>query len=673
MSITTGPDSTLGPPSQPATATAPSGDAREHARPDPQHPSGAARRPGLRFIAGLHRIRTIGLLIGLLSLAPAVLAERPVTPFLVLVGLWFVCWPPLAYWLARHSRSPIKTDLRNMLVEAFVAGLVIVLLDFRLIPSVVVLLSVSINDVAVGDVRQLLKGLVANLAGVIFGMLACDWHLAPVNEPYTTLAILPVLVLYPLIIGKFAFDTSARLGDKSRQLRILSQTDALTGVLNRATFIGRLDDWVERLSHEADPASRPLGVLFIDLDNFKTVNDSLGHKAGDRVLQSLSARLVPLVANHGGLLGRYGGDEFVASIQVECAGALVSIAEEIVRELSRDLSIDGTRLRFGASIGVSVYPRHARDAASLIGCADAAMYHAKRSGRGSHNLYDERLAEASSMKFRIAQRLRVAIQSDLQVHYQPQIELATGRLAGVEALARWNDPELGEVSPAVFIPIAEEMGLIEALGSKVLRTACSDAAGWRERSGARVVMSVNVSTLQLRRADFVTDVHRVVEEFGVDPSLLELEVTESALLDKASLGHDVIRDLEELGLRIAVDDFGTGYSNLSYLQAIDVDRLKIDQSFVRELFSSTTSQPIVSAVIAMAQAMGIELVAEGVETLEQAQWLVRHGCAIGQGFLYSRAVPAAEFESMLGNGFVCIVPSVASVDGANQGVKSGAL
>jgi diguanylate cyclase (GGDEF)-like protein len=633
---------------KPASADNPT----RQAMPDAQHVAGAAPRPGLRFVAGLYRIRTIGLLIGLVSLAPAILAERPVTPFLVLIGLWFLCWPPIAYWLARRNSHPVAAERRNMLFDSFLAGLIVVLLDFRLIPSVIVLLSVGINNVAVADFKQLGKGLIANAAGLAFGWLTCGWHLAESHEPFTTLVMLPVLVLYPIITAKFSYDTSARLAQKSRQLRILSETDALTGLLNRATFIDSLDD-VIRL--HAEDAPNLLGVLFIDLDNFKTINDSLGHKTGDRVLQRLSARLIPLVSARGGLLGRYGGDEFVASLHAPSPEALSAIAQDVSAELSRELTIDGTRLRFGASIGVAMYPPHARDAAALIGCADVAMYQAKKAGKASHSLYDARMAEASSMKFRIAQRLRTAIQTDLQVHYQPQIELASGRLTGVEALARWHDDELGDVSPAVFIPIAEEMGLIDELGARVLRTACRDAMQWREHSGLHVVVSVNVSTLQLRRPDFVTDVRRVLAQFAFDPSCLELEVTESALLDKAGQGQEVIRELEELGLRIAVDDFGTGYSNLSYLQSIDVDRLKIDQSFVRELFSSMTSQPIVSAVIAMAEAMGIELVAEGVETQEQAQWLVRHGCAIGQGFFYSRALPAAEIERMLGNGLVCIV------------------
>jgi diguanylate cyclase (GGDEF)-like protein len=599
-------------------------------------------RSGLRFAAGIYRVRVFGATAGLVCTMPIMLSDRAVTFLLMTFAAALLAWPHLAYVIARRSLHPVNAERRNLFVDSVFAGVVVALLNFRLVPSTIVLLSVAMNSIAVGGMRPMLFCCIANALGALVGIGLFGGHITNANEPYSTLVMLPMMVLYPLLIAKFAHAASERLAEKTRQLKVLSELDALTGLLNRTTFIARLD----RLLRGCDRETTIVGVIFVDLDNFKTINDSLGHKAGDRVLARLSGRLMR-VSEQGGLICRYGGDEFVAAVQVASIKDLSIIATKIIRDMSRDVSIDGTRLKLGASVGISVFPEHASDAASLISRADAAMYRAKHRGKGTTAFYDEHMAQASAVKYRIARRLRAAIQKDLKVHYQPQVDMVSGRLIGVEALARWYDTELGHVPPGLFIPIAEEMGLIGELGMAVMRIACADVARWRAIYDTSVQMSINVSVLQLRRPEFIDDVRELIAQFELEPSQLELEVTESALLDNVGDARSTFERLALLGIRVAVDDFGTGYSNLSYLHALRIDRIKIDQSFIKELFTTTTGQSIVSAVIAMANAMTLDIVAEGVETWAQARWLVAHGCVIGQGYRFSHPLAPEEFERWL--------------------------
>ena len=602
----------------------------------------AVHRSGLRFAAGIYRVRIFGVTAGLAGTVPIVLSDRAITLVLVAFATGLLAWPHVAYAIVRRSRHPVSAERRNLFMDSVLAGVVVALLNFRLVPSTIVLLSVAMNSIAVGGIRPILFCCIANALGALVGVGLFGAHFTNINEPWSTLVMLPMMVIYPLLIAKFAYVASERLAEKTRQLKFLSETDALTGLSNRTTFISRLD----RLLRACHGETTIVGVIFVDLDNFKTINDSLGHKAGDRVLARLSGRLMQ-ISEQGGLICRYGGDEFVAAVQVESIKDLSIIAAKIIRDMSRDVSIDGTRLKLGASVGISVFPEHAADAASLISRADAAMYRAKHRGKGSATFYDEQMAHASAIKYRLARRLRAAIQKDLKVHYPPQVDMVSGRLIGVEALARWHDTELGQVPPGLFIPIAEEMGLISELGMAVMRTACADVARWRTMHDTSVHMSINVSALQLRRPEFLQEMREVIAQFEIEPSQLELEVTESALLDNVGEARATFERLSQLGVRVAVDDFGTGYSNLSYLHALKIDRIKIDQSFIKELFITTTGQSIVSAVIAMATAMTLDIVAEGVETWAQARWLVAHGCVIGQGYRFSYPLAPEEFERWL--------------------------
>jgi diguanylate cyclase (GGDEF)-like protein len=600
------------------------------------------RRRGLRFVRAVYVVRLLGLALGIASTIPALRAAGTSGMRLELLVAWCLVWPHCAYLMARFSKHPVESERRSLLVDAAYVGLVATLLHFRIVPVTVILLVTAMNNMAVGGAGLMLRGLLANAFGVALGGVVFGLHFAPIDDSALTINMLPMLVMYTLVVSKFAYDNSSRLVQKSRQLERLSGQDMLTGLLNRSSFIAELDKHIRQMPRDGGV----LGVLFIDLDNFKTVNDSLGHKTGDRVLVRLSSRL-QRITEDGGLICRYGGDEFVAAIPARSAEMLGAYADRIVADLTRDVSIDGTRLRFGASIGISLSPQHGPDAATLIGHADVAMYHAKSAGKGGRRFFDQQMEDAARLKYRIARRLRTAVQSDLRVHYQPQVDMRTGALVGVEALARWRDSEMGDVSPAVFVPIAEEMGLINELGETVLRTACQQAAQWRRAFGAAVPVSVNVSPSQLQRPEFVERTLALLAESGLSPSDLELEITEGALLDKAGNAHAALARLQRLGLRIAIDDFGTGYSNLSYLHELQVDRLKIDRSFVRDTGSARSGEPLTAAIIAMAQAIHLDVVAEGVETEAQRAFLLSHGCTTAQGWLYGAAVPGEQIDAML--------------------------
>ncbi|MFT4438698.1 putative bifunctional diguanylate cyclase/phosphodiesterase [Caballeronia sp. 15715] len=601
-----------------------------------------AHRSGLRFAAGTYRIRIFGATAGLLSATPIAMSDRAITLPLIGFAMALLLWPHLAYMVARRSMDPVSAERRNLLIDSIFAGAVVALLNFRLVPSMIVLLSVAMNSIAVGGIRRMFWGCIASALGAIVGIGLFGGHVTGVTEPYSTLAMLPMMVFYPLFIGKFAHDASTRLADKTRQLKALSELDALTGLLNRTTFIASLD----RLLRACTGKTTVVGIIFIDLDNFKVINDSLGHKTGDRVLTRLSGRLMR-ISEQGGLICRYGGDEFVAAVQVASAKDLSFIATKIISDMSRDVSIDGTRLKLGASVGISVFPENAVDATSLITRADAAMYRAKHSRKGTAMFYDEQMAQASAIKYRIARSLRAAIQKDLKVHYQPQVDMSNGKLVAVEALVRWYDTDLGHVSPELFMPIAEELGLIGELGMAVMRLACTDVARWRAVHNTRVQISINVSVPQLRRPEFLEDVRGLITSFQIEPSQLVFEVTESALLNNDGDARSTFERLAELGVGVAVDAFGTGYSNLSYLHTLKVDRIKIDHSLIKGLPATEIGQSIVTAMIAMAHAMQLTIVAEGVETWDQARWLVSHGCLIGQGQRFCAPLPTEEFERWL--------------------------
>jgi diguanylate cyclase (GGDEF)-like protein/PAS domain S-box-containing protein len=447
------------------------------------------------------------------------------------------------------------------------------------------------------------------------------------------------------VIGasKVARDITQR---KEAQERIqhLAHYDVLTELPNRAL----LADRVKTAIAHADRYSHRLALLFVDLDRFKLVNDSLGHEIGDKLLKVVAERMQSSV-RQADTISRVGGDEFIVLLsQIDSLEDAAGVARKIVATLSQPHQIEGHELLVSASVGISIYPDSAKDASSLMRNADSAMYCAKEAGRNRYQFYSVELTSRATERLSLERDLRGAIErNEIFVVYQPQIELLTRRIIGVEALLRWRHPKRGLIPPASFIPVAEDTGLILPLGEYVLRESCLQARGWNDRYGIHVGISVNVSSVQFRQEDFVDVVLRVLEETGLAAGRLELEVTESVVMQGVEPVIQKMRILNAKGIKIAIDDFGTGYSSLSYLRQFVADRLKIDRSFVCDLPDDPDAEAIVRAIVAMGRSLGLRVVAEGVETKAQAAFLQSIECDEGQGYLYAKPLVANEFEVWL--------------------------
>jgi len=428
------------------------------------------------------------------------------------------------------------------------------------------------------------------------------------------------------------------------RIQYLATHDGLTGLPNRVMF-GELLNHVLALSRRN---SRKFAVLFIDLDRFKFINDSLGHDAGDALLHEVANRLKGSLRSSD-VVARLGGDEFVMLLQdlrgSEQAGR---IARKLLSAVIQPIEIGGQECRVTASIGISIYPDDAADETSLMTHADIAMYHAKEEGKNNFQFYDGRLETLSLERLTLETRLRRAIErNELSLHYQAQLDLGNNQIVGVEALLRWNSAELGSVSPAKFIPVAEETGLILAIGKWVLRTACAQSMAWQHAGLPPVHVSVNLSPRQLNDPELVGEVRTVLAETGLKPNLLELEVTESSVMHNVERALEVLGALKAMGVRLAIDDFGTGYSSLAQLKRFPIDTLKVDRSFIRELPSDAEDKAIAEAIIAMGKTLSLTVVAEGVETLEQQQFLRERACDQMQGYYFSKPVEPAEFAELL--------------------------
>jgi diguanylate cyclase (GGDEF)-like protein len=440
--------------------------------------------------------------------------------------------------------------------------------------------------------------------------------------------------------------------------------DTLTSLPNRLHFLERVRDAVAHAdSHvDTDPEQQEsLAVLFVDLDGFKRINDTLGHSTGDAVLQIAAERLRRHVPE-GSTLGRQGGDEFTVLLPpIQTEQAAVQAAEEILFALAQPFQIGGHDLYLSASVGISIYPYDGWDAETLIRHADVAMYHAKERGRNHYQIHNEEMNRAAFDRLLLENDLRRALQGgEMAVVYQPQIALNTGpyaaaafftpasdrRIAAAEALMRWNHPEIGSVPRNRFIPLAEETGIIRSLGQWIVYQACHQAREW-ERTGHPVRVAVNLSARQLGHPGIIETVAQVLQETKLNPDMLELEITESALIWNGEAAVETAFRLKDLGVRLCVDDFGTGYSSLSYLRRFPLDAVKIDRSFIMELTQDLQARAIVRAVIDLAHALSLWVVAEGVETEAQRDLLAGLGCDLMQGYLFSRAVSAPRLTTLL--------------------------
>jgi diguanylate cyclase (GGDEF)-like protein len=433
----------------------------------------------------------------------------------------------------------------------------------------------------------------------------------------------------------------------ARQMAHSAEHDFLTGLPNRML----LNDRVGQAIALAKRHVKKVAVLFLDLDGFKHINDSLGHPVGDKLLQSIAKRLVDCIRGSDSV-SRQGGDEFVVLLlDLEHAEDAAVTARRMLEAVAQPHHVDHHDLHVTASIGVSVYPDDGLDAEALIKNADTAMYQAKENGRRSFQFFKPAMnARAVERQF-IEEGLRRALERrEFALHYQPKVNLTTGAITGAEALLRWTHPTRGPVSPADFIPVAEDCGLILPIGAWVLREACAQARAWMDAGLPVTSMAVNVSAIEFRDRSFLDRVFATVAETSLDPRSLELELTESVLMKHAASTATILQALRKSGIRVAVDDFGTGYSSLSYLQKFPVDAVKIDQSFVRQISTAGADTTIVKAVIGMARGLKLRVIAEGVETLEQVAFLRAYRCEEAQGYYFSRPVPAQQFAMLLKNG-----------------------
>ena len=436
-----------------------------------------------------------------------------------------------------------------------------------------------------------------------------------------------------------AVDITERKRAEAR-ITFMAHHDALTELPNRLLLHERMDEMLSRLKRHG----MGLAVHCIDIDNFKTVNDSLGHPVGDRLLQAIAGRLRDAL-RHEDLVARLGGDEFaILQTDITQTSEVANLAARILGVLGEPFDLDGNVVTAGASIGIAIAPGDGNEADQLLKNADMALYRAKGEGKGTFRFFEAEMDARARDRRQLELDLRAALHAgDLEVHYQPLVQLATGVITGCEALVRWRHPERGMVPPAQFVAIAEETGLIGQLGAFVLKQACDDAARWPEP----IKVAVNLSPLQFRSGNLLAMVSDALEVSGLAPSRLELEITETLLLDRSGLVLATLHALRALGIHISMDDFGTGYSSLSYLRSFPFDKIKIDRSFVHDMGESVDSQAIVKAIIGLGASLGITITAEGIETVSDMERLRDEGCDEGQGYLFSKARPNAEIVASL--------------------------
>jgi len=443
------------------------------------------------------------------------------------------------------------------------------------------------------------------------------------------------------MLGTFQDITERKQAEK--HIRKLAHFDSLTGLPNRTL----LNDRVNQAISMAQRSHDKLAILFVDLDHFKNINDTLGHRIGDELLVEIAQRLQSVVRDED-TVSRLGGDEFILLLPGTDTNGTAHVARKLLQAVSQHYLIEQHELVITPSIGIAMYPSDGEDFDALSRCADIAMYRAKRDGRNNYRFFTPEMQARSARNLQLENALRRALERDqLHLHYQPQVSLQDGRIIGAEALLRWKHPELGMVSPAEFIPVAEDSGLILPIGEWVLRTAIRQLKAWMDRGIAPMIISVNLSAVQFRQPKLLKLVTQILKEEGLPPQYLELELTEGVTMNDPVTAVKVMDNLHERGIRMSIDDFGTGYSSLSQLKRFQVYKLKIDQSFVRDVVDDPDDKAIVKAIINVAKGLGLRTIAEGVETQEQLEFLQENGCDEIQGFHYSKPITADQFETFV--------------------------
>ncbi|MES2356433.1 MAG: EAL domain-containing protein [Pseudomonadota bacterium] len=445
-----------------------------------------------------------------------------------------------------------------------------------------------------------------------------------------------------LICRTALMDISER--KKNEHIQYLAYYDQLTGLPNRMLLQDRL---MQAISG-SQRANTPVALLFLDLDRFKNINDSLGHAAGDLLLQETAQRLQRCVRKID-TVARLSGDEFILVLpEIANTVQVRVVIEHIFNAMTVPFYIAGHKLTLSASVGISIYPDDGTDVQSLIRNADAAMYHAKKDGRNRFRFYTEDMNIRALEALSFENSLRRALEGEsLEVHYQPQVDVLSGRIIGLEALIRWYDPAVGWIPPMKIIPFAEERGLIEPIFDWVLRTTCEQSRAWQNAGLTPIPIAVNICALQVRQKGFAKKIARTLESTGMDARFLELELTESVLMQDSEATIAMVRELQHMGLQLSIDDFGTGYSSLSYLRQLPINKLKIDQSFISDVTTNPDAAAITSAIISMAKNLKLRALAEGVETKEQLSFLQAQKCDEIQGFYFSEALPPERCAQLL--------------------------
>ncbi|MBI5007155.1 MAG: EAL domain-containing protein [Nitrosomonadales bacterium] len=433
--------------------------------------------------------------------------------------------------------------------------------------------------------------------------------------------------------------------EAEKNIHFLAYYDVLTGLPNRTLLRDRLGQMIA-VSHRD---KHQFALLFMDLDRFKYINDSMGHTVGDRLLQAVALRIQAHVREED-TVARIGGDEFIVLLRETGESGAAVVAGKLLETLATPYDLDGQIISTQASIGISIYPDHAHDADTLIKNADMAMYRAKEEGRNNHQFFRPEMNFRVDLLFSMEKDLRLALErGEFFLHYQPQVDLATGKLCGVEALIRWHHPDKGAISPAEFIPVAEETGQIIPIGEWVLRTACAQLVQWRKAGLNDFTLSVNLSIRQLRQPILAEQVRKVLAESDLEPGYLELEITEGIMMGDNQIAMNFLSEMDELGVKLSIDDFGTGFSSLNYLKKMPVHKLKIDQSFVRDIETDESDAAIIRSIIALGHRLNLRVIAEGVETQEQLDFLRIRGCDEIQGYFYSRPLAAEDITRFIQN------------------------
>ena len=415
------------------------------------------------------------------------------------------------------------------------------------------------------------------------------------------------------------------------------EIDELTGLLSRYQVQQKLTELIAFCQQE----DKKLAVMILDLDHFKTINDAFGHELGDKLLVKVSERLTSILPENT-VVGYLGGDTFLVLLvqnDDQDVSQLNGLSKDIIHKISQSYFVEGLTLDIGCSIGMALYPEFGLDAVTLIKNDDIAVYRAKNSGRATHHFYDSEMGRRFARNVRIETRLRQGLQQEsLELHFQPKVDLVTESCVGMEALLRWKDEELGVVSPAEFIPIAEQSGIILPLGDWVFEQAFRHIIEWQEQGINVPPIAINCSAAQLKRVDFLPKLLALLDQYKVDPALLEIEVTESILIEDPEGCAELLRQVSRLGITLALDDFGTGYSSLSYLKNLPFDSVKIDQVFIRDIMNDESNAALTNGIIRLSHSLGLKVIAEGITNVEQLALLREYGCDIGQGYLFSKAL-----------------------------------